>query len=87
MCGNGVLESGEECDCGRPTSISCIADKACYPHTCKLREGAECDPINSYCCSPKYRFLPNGTLCKNASDPCEITQYCSGTSGYVFFYN
>lgn len=43
-CGNGLVENGEECDCGN----KCDFDSCCYPHNaavglrCKLKSFAEC---------------------------------------------
>lgn len=40
VCGNGVLEHGEECDCGSPAE--CAKDPCCNGKTCKLMAGAQC---------------------------------------------
>lgn len=37
MCGNGILEPGEECDPGG------VDDACCYGATCKLKPGAVCE--------------------------------------------
>jgi hypothetical protein len=37
LCGNGILEPGEECDPGLTDS------PCCYAKTCKLKPGAICE--------------------------------------------
>ncbi|KAG8440859.1 hypothetical protein GDO86_006554 [Hymenochirus boettgeri] len=77
QCGNKVLEPGEECDCG--TAMECRADTCCDPVTCKLREGVEC--LFGLCCKD-CKFLPKGTPCRMPKTECDLTEYCSGTSGF-----
>ena len=49
ICGNGVKEGNEECDCGSPEE--CASNPCCQPGTCKLKEGKQCDDSNDACCS------------------------------------
>lgn len=46
-CGNKILETGEDCDCG--TVDECEADKCCDAITCKFAEYAEC--AHGPCCT------------------------------------
>ncbi|XP_065064665.1 uncharacterized protein LOC135690903, partial [Rhopilema esculentum] len=59
-CGNGVIESGEECDCGQ--SEDCLKNNPCCDGSiCKLRRnnGAECS--TERCCSNcKFDRTRNG---------------------------
>ena len=69
ICGNGVKEAGEQCDCGLPAD--CGADPCCNPATCQLRSGAVCSPKNDKCCSPTCQFLPSTTLCHPSGGVCD----------------
>lgn len=44
-CGNGILESGEECDCGSSTECP---NKCCIANTCRLAVDAKC--ADGDCC-------------------------------------
>ncbi len=39
VCGNMVIEAGEDCDCGFPGDCT---ETCCNPSTCKLNAGATC---------------------------------------------
>ncbi|PAA49798.1 hypothetical protein BOX15_Mlig013992g2, partial [Macrostomum lignano] len=77
-CGNGIVEPGEECDCGGP--LACRKDRCCQADVCKLVKGAACatgDCCNTTSCSP----LAAGTLCRLAEDPrCNFPEFCDGKS-------
>lgn len=81
MCGNGIVESGEDCDpgiAGNNTSSPC-----CDPSTCKFRTGAVCDPMSSDCCTLECQFAPSTTVCRPAVDSqCDTAETCSGTSAW-----
>ena len=53
-------------------------DKCCDPLTCRLASGAQCN--TGECCSESCQFHPLGTNCRNASNECDIMEYCSGDS-------
>ncbi|OMJ23481.1 Disintegrin and metalloproteinase domain-containing protein B [Smittium culicis] len=77
MCGNGVLEAGEECDCG--TSDDCKSNPCCDWQTCKLKNGAQCLDKNSLCCKD-CKILPKNTVCRPKYGECDIEDICDGTS-------
>nr|XP_054767137.1 disintegrin and metalloproteinase domain-containing protein 11-like [Lytechinus pictus] len=73
LCGNGIVETGEECDCGNDTAcLSCCQE-------CVLKEGAQC--AGGTCCNTQCQLLLAGTLCRKRRGQCDIPEYCSGTSG------
>jgi len=40
-CGNGIVEEGEDCDCGGATG--CGSDACCDAATCKFKNNAVCE--------------------------------------------
>ena len=50
VCGNGIVEEGEECDCGSSDAAECfLNDPCCTPGNCTLKAGADCIYMyNSY---------------------------------------
>ncbi|KAF9167888.1 hypothetical protein DFQ26_002636 [Actinomortierella ambigua] len=77
ICGNGIRETGEECDCGSPED--CAKDTCCDGATCKFKNGAVCDDINDDCCR-NCQPAAAGTVCRNAISECDTAEVCSGTS-------
>ncbi|CAL1615455.1 unnamed protein product [Knipowitschia caucasica] len=75
FCGNGLVDHGEECDCG--SQKQCESDPCCEFGTCRLRSGAQC--AFGECCR-SCQFLPGGTVCRGASDECDLKEYCNGSS-------
>ncbi|KAK8864698.1 hypothetical protein IAR55_001950 [Kwoniella newhampshirensis] len=76
QCGNGIVESGEDCDPGSNATSTC-----CDPATCRFRSGAVCDPSNSACCTSTCQYASSGTVCRPAVDPtCDIAETCSGNN-------
>ncbi|KAI8911484.1 Metallo-peptidase family M12-domain-containing protein [Gorgonomyces haynaldii] len=76
VCGNGIKEGNEQCDCGLPGSCT---DTCCDAATCKLKAGAVCADGNDSCCS-QCRLRSNGTLCHPSAGVCDKTMYCDGVS-------
>lgn len=85
-CGNKLVDTGEECDCGTPKE--CELDPCCEGSTCKLKSFAEC--AYGDCCKD-CRFLPGGTLCRGKTSECDVPEYCNGSSQFcqpdVFIQN
>ncbi|KAK4150190.1 Metallo-peptidase family M12-domain-containing protein [Chaetomidium leptoderma] len=78
QCGNGIVEHGEDCDCGG--DASCANNRCCDPKTCKYTTGSVCDPTNEECCTPQCGFMGNGTVCRGSTGSCDPQEVCSGTS-------
>ncbi|GJJ72630.1 hypothetical protein EMPS_04988 [Entomortierella parvispora] len=77
ICGNGLKEPGEECDCG--SAADCAKDPCCDGTTCKLKGGAVCDDLNDDCCL-NCKLKPQGQVCRPSISQCDIQEVCSGTS-------
>ncbi|XP_063987004.1 disintegrin and metalloproteinase domain-containing protein 10-like isoform X2 [Diachasmimorpha longicaudata] len=82
ICGNGVVEEGEECDCGWEEDCN---DPCCHPQRlhhapfeipCRLTENAVCSPSQGPCCSSECS-LRNGEKCRD-NNGCRDTSFCDG---------
>lgn len=76
-CGNGIVEEGEECDCGGEEG--CAGNNCCDPNTCKFKDGAQCDDSNEECCN-NCRFSGNDVTCRASTGPCDYDIKCPGDS-------
>ena len=76
ICGNGVKEMNEDCDCGS----NCDKDPCCDGSTCNFKGNAQCDDLNDNCCI-NCKFKPAGTTCHSSAGVCDNTLYCSGNNG------
>jgi hypothetical protein len=79
QCGNGIVEQGEDCDCGGTSG--CGNNPCCNPTTCKFTANSVCDPTNEECCTERCRFLSNGTVCRQSTGICDPARVCTGNSG------
>ncbi|XP_058381245.1 disintegrin and metalloproteinase domain-containing protein 5-like isoform X2 [Diceros bicornis minor] len=78
VCGNGVLEQGEQCDCGTP--VNCTHKSCCDPRTCTKKKGKDCG--SGECCTKNCKIRPIGILCRKSLDECDFTEYCNGVTGH-----
>merc|ERR1712093_258411 len=78
QCGNGIVETGEQCDCG--SAEECGDNPCCDPGTCQFRGNAVCDDSNEACCS-SCQFAAASTVCRASRGPCDLQEVCSGSSG------
>uniref|UniRef100_A0A1L8D5Y2 Snake venom metalloproteinase n=1 Tax=Bothrops atrox TaxID=8725 RepID=A0A1L8D5Y2_BOTAT len=74
VCGNELLEVGEECDCGSPTNCR---NPCCDATTCKLHSWVECE--SGECCD-QCRFIKAGNVCRPQRSECDIAESCTGQS-------
>uniref|UniRef100_A0A2K5HHF7 ADAM metallopeptidase domain 22 n=1 Tax=Colobus angolensis palliatus TaxID=336983 RepID=A0A2K5HHF7_COLAP len=74
-CGNGFIETGEECDCGTPAECALEGAECCKK--CTLTQDSQCS--DGLCCK-KCKFQPMGTVCREAVNDCDIRETCSGNS-------
>ena len=77
QCGNGIVEPGEECDCGG--TEGCGDNNCCNPTTCKFSTGSVCDDSNEDCCRG-CQLATNGTVCRSSTGFCDPQEVCSGTA-------
>ena len=75
VCGNGIREGDEVCDCGSEQECT---DPCCNAATCQLASGAQCSA--GACCTSTCQFVSYGTECREALGDCDIAEYCSGDS-------
>ncbi|XP_006864605.1 PREDICTED: disintegrin and metalloproteinase domain-containing protein 21-like [Chrysochloris asiatica] len=73
-CGNGIVEEGEECDCG--SSYNCAKDSCCHSN-CTLKLGASC--AFGLCCK-NCKIMPAGQVCRLQVNDCDLPEWCNGTS-------
>ena len=77
QCGNGIVEEGEDCDCGG--TESCGTNSCCDATTCKFKNNAVCDDSNEDCCKG-CQFASNGTVCRASTGECDPQEVCTGTA-------
>ena len=75
MCGNGIVEENEACDCGSPAECT---NPCCDAATCQPVPGAEC--ASGGCCTSQCTLASYGTQCRASSGGCDIEEYCLGDS-------
>ncbi|KAI5928065.1 zinc metalloprotease mde10 [Camillea tinctor] len=78
QCGNGIVEAGEDCDCGGENG--CSDNSCCDAATCRFRGSAVCDPSNEDCCTSQCQFASQGTICRDSTSSCDPQETCSGTA-------
>ncbi|XP_035252428.1 disintegrin and metalloproteinase domain-containing protein 10-like [Anguilla anguilla] len=80
ICGNGLVEEGEECDCGYRDQCK---DQCCHDadntegKKCKLRPGKVCSPSQGPCCTPECGYKSNMEKCREESE-CAHQGMCNG---------
>ncbi|KAK6184973.1 hypothetical protein SNE40_007309 [Patella caerulea] len=82
FCGNGLVEPGEECDCGYAndcTDTCCVAKGTNNSASeCKLKPGKTCSPTAGPCCNESCNHI-SGVVCRNKDD-CTSESKCNGLS-------
>ncbi|KAL0271099.1 UNVERIFIED_CONTAM: hypothetical protein PYX00_008305 [Menopon gallinae] len=82
ICGNGVVEVGEDCDCGWEEDCrdSCCFPQRRYPPAgetpCKLTPSSICSPSQGPCCTSECQ-LKFGDKCRD-DNGCRDSSYCDG---------
>lgn len=76
VCGNGLLEEEEQCDCGTPQECT---NECCDAATCRFTAGSAC--ADGSCCS-NCQIKVAGTPCRSSINPCDLPEYCTGQSAF-----
>uniref|UniRef100_A0A8C6Q5D7 ADAM10 endopeptidase n=1 Tax=Nothobranchius furzeri TaxID=105023 RepID=A0A8C6Q5D7_NOTFU len=80
ICGNHIVEEGEECDVGQnSTDLCCYSAAEPVGVQCHLKPGKVCSPRQGLCCGKNCEFKPAGQMCHEETDCQEVTE-CSGLS-------
>ncbi|XP_059537205.1 disintegrin and metalloproteinase domain-containing protein 5-like [Myotis daubentonii] len=75
VCGNGILEKGEQCDCG--LAKNCTHKKCCDPTSCRFKGRVVCG--SGECCTQSCKLKPGGNICRKQYDEdCDFLEYCNG---------
>ncbi|KAI6797263.1 zincin [Hortaea werneckii] len=77
QCGNGIVEPGEDCDCGGEEG--CGDNECCDASSCTYKSGAVCDDSNEDCCR-NCQLASNGTVCRESTGDCDPEEVCPGDS-------
>ncbi|TSK22673.1 Disintegrin and metalloproteinase domain-containing protein 8 [Bagarius yarrelli] len=72
LCGNAIVETGEECDCG---TLEECENSCCNATTCRLTEGSEC--AHGECCD-QCKLKQAGSLCRPSAHDCDLEEHCTG---------
>lgn len=80
ICGNRIVEEGEECDVGHDDSDPCCySSKEPSGIECRLKLSKQCSPSQGLCCSPQCVFEEAGLMCEINSE-CRNKSVCTGSS-------
>ncbi|XP_049584262.1 disintegrin and metalloproteinase domain-containing protein 10 isoform X2 [Syngnathus scovelli] len=80
ICGNQIVEEGEECDVGHNyTDLCCYSTKERVGVQCRLKPGKVCSPSQGLCCSQECSFKSELQTCDEETD-CQKESNCSGHS-------
>lgn len=77
MCGNSIIEEGEECDVG---FLEVGEEDSCCTKECKFKGKAVCSDLNQPCCK-NCNFAPTTQVCEERNNfTCLQESKCSGNS-------
>ncbi|CAD5227410.1 unnamed protein product [Bursaphelenchus okinawaensis] len=82
LCGNNIVEAGEECDPGgQLLTGTAVHNDTCCTSQCKLKINAKCSPKHSECCTKDCSYLPATHLCQPSNkNNCSQPAFCTGYS-------
>ncbi|XP_078054184.1 disintegrin and metalloproteinase domain-containing protein 10-like [Mustelus asterias] len=79
ICGNQLVEEGEECDVGYNSTDPCCYDLSSHSKdlSCKLKPGKQCSPTQGPCCNSRCELVPPGQRCRIETE-CAFESHCDG---------
>ncbi|XP_078455641.1 disintegrin and metalloproteinase domain-containing protein 9-like [Lampetra planeri] len=78
VCGDSIVDKGEECDCGSQKECN---NPCCEASTCKLKGNAEC--AYGLCCK-NCKIMGQGESCRPSVGACDLPEYCNGSSQFCY---
>lgn len=76
ICGNGIKEGNEECDCG---GWEACQNNPCCTADCKLKANATCSDSNDLCCRNCQVVTAEAKqVCRVGTSICQKDAYCDG---------
>lgn len=80
VCGNGIVEGDEACDCGSNDTDTCHRnDPCCQPGKCELIDSADCSPNKYACCTLNCSIAMEEFVCSE-EDECLKPAVCNGVN-------
>ncbi|KAA0712171.1 Disintegrin and metalloproteinase domain-containing protein 10 [Triplophysa tibetana] len=80
ICGNRIVEDGEECDVGNDVNDPCCySSKEPVGVECRLKPEKQCSPSQGLCCSVQCVFKEAGQICGQPPE-CRKQSACNGSS-------
>lgn len=76
LCGNLVIEPGEQCDCGLGDNT---CEDSCCTQECTLVGNMDCSPQQGLCCTNDCSFSGTGIVCANQTE-CSEAVNCPGNN-------
>ncbi|XP_031247085.1 disintegrin and metalloproteinase domain-containing protein 5-like [Mastomys coucha] len=83
ICGNGVMEMNEQCDCG--TLKNCTHKKCCDPMSCRLKPKALCG--SGECCSQDCTVVKSGSFACYEEFNSRSDRFGNCIGGFCVFQN
>ncbi|XP_053176465.1 disintegrin and metalloproteinase domain-containing protein 10 [Scomber japonicus] len=82
ICGNGLVEGEEQCDCGYSDQCRdqcCFSANEAEGNRCKLKPGKICSPSQGPCCTSECTYKGQTDKCRAESE-CAQEGMCNGNS-------